>query len=833
MKSINRNNFGTFIKSYAEPFLTFLALFSITVVLYVEITERGEMSRRRLFQTRTERAEYAIINRFDNYIQLLKGTKGLFIASDTVSKMAWKKYINSINFEKSFQGIQGIGFAPYIEQKSLPDYLNKFRISEKIDLKIYPAGERSVYTPILFLDPENNPNHVAIGFDMFSDPSRQKAMRMAMETNEPAITGKVKLVQEISEDVQAGFLVYLPIYRQKEEPVKLEERMKSICGFVYLPCRMGDLMTATLGTRFDDIDIEIYDGSVASEETLMYNKYAGTEYLEFDKDQSLYKLTSLQIGGHTWKVFFAAMPEFGSPTEKNQPFVILGGGTVISLLVFFFMWAFANQRRSTELRKTITDNATAGLFLMDVKGKCTFMNPAAEEMTGYTLDEIKDKILHEVIHYKHPDGSPYPINDCPIDRALPQNRNMRAHEDVFIRKDGTFFHVLCATRPIYENGLPVSIVIEVRDITEEKKAQSALEEAKINLALSEAHYRSIAEGMPVLVCTTTTEGIIEYCNQKWYDYTGITAKDFSSENIRKIIIHPDEEEEDRKLWINTLKQGSEYRNQHRLKRYDGTYLWHLSRALPLRDDKGVIRKWFITSTDIHEQKLQNEELSKINRDLDNFIYTASHDLKAPISNLEGLMNLLYETAHQKIEKSEIKIFDMVNISINKFKETINDLTEITKIQKQTSEDIEEINFEEKLETVKVQIQNMIRNSEAKIHTHFIIPSVKFSSKNLQSIMYNLISNAIKYKAPGIPPEIHISTLIEDGCTVLSVKDNGLGIDPNKKDKLFIMFKRLHDHVEGTGIGLYIVKRIIENTGGKIEVESEIGNGSEFKIYFNA
>lgn len=130
------------------------------------------------------------------------------------------------------------------------------------------------------------------------------------------------------------------------------------------------------------------------------------------------------------------------------------------------------------INRTITDNATACLFMMDAAGRCTFMNPAAERVTGYTFAEVEGRVLHEVIHHTHPDGTPFPVSECPIDRALPQNNQMRAHEDVFVRKDGTFFPVLCAASPIIENGLPVGTVVEVRDITEEKAAAAYLREER-------------------------------------------------------------------------------------------------------------------------------------------------------------------------------------------------------------------------------------------------------------------------------------------------------------------------------------------------------------------
>jgi signal transduction histidine kinase len=127
---------------------------------------------------------------------------------------------------------------------------------------------------------------------------------------------------------------------------------------------------------------------------------------------------------------------------------------------------------------------------------------------------------------------------------------------------------------------------------------------------------------------------------------------------------------------------------------------------------------------------------------------------------------------------------------------------------------------------------MIDHSNARIKLDFENnASIKFSRKNFRSIIYNLISNAVKYRSPERTPEIHIQIKKLEGYNLLRVKDNGLGFNLHQKEKMFTMFKRFHDHVEGTGVGLYIVKRIIDNAGGRIEVESKEGEGTEFRIYF--
>lgn len=239
-----------------------------------------------------------------------------------------------------------------------------------------------------------------------------------------------------------------------------------------------------------------------------------------------------------------------------------------------------------------------------------------------------------------------------------------------------------------------------------------------------------------------------------------------------------------------------------------------------------------------ELSASNEELAESNKllyrtnaDLDNFIYTASHDLKAPVSNLEGLFNTLLGEIDLKPELNHLK--EMIDASFIRFKKTVYELTEITKLQKEGQQEYEWVNLEEILKDATFGIQDYINQTKAEIMIDFQIPQIRFSVKNLRSIVYNLVFNAIKYRDPQKRPLIKVSSYLQEGYTVLKISDNGLGLSKENITKIFGMFKRVHDHVEGTGIGLYIVKKIVDNASGKIEVESQVGKGSSFMVYLRS
>ncbi|QKG56887.1 PAS domain-containing protein [Hymenobacter sp. BRD128] len=234
------------------------------------------------------------------------------------------------------------------------------------------------------------------------------------------------------------------------------------------------------------------------------------------------------------------------------------------------------------------------------------------------------------------------------------------------------------------------------------------------------------------------------------------------------------------------------------------------------------------------QELQatNSQLTRTNIDLDNFIYTASHDLKAPITNIEGLLTALQEQLPAKLRQDEQvqPLLRMMEGAVERFQKTIGHLTDISKLQQAHAQAEEVIDLVTLLDEVALDLAPELASTKAQLLVDVAAcPSLSFSPKNLRSIFYNLLSNAIKYRAPGRPPLIELRCHSQPGRVILEVQDNGLGLDEAQQSQLFGMFQRLHSHVEGSGIGLYMVKKIVENAGGTITVRSEPGVGSTFSI----
>lgn len=233
-----------------------------------------------------------------------------------------------------------------------------------------------------------------------------------------------------------------------------------------------------------------------------------------------------------------------------------------------------------------------------------------------------------------------------------------------------------------------------------------------------------------------------------------------------------------------------------------------------------------------ELEASNKSLQKLNLDLDNYVYAASHNLKSPITNMEGLLTLIQEEVETGNLPDKILLENM-QLSMQRVRSTIQTLTSIIQLEKNPYDDIENIHLPTILKEILSENELMMKQHHVKILTQFEFLTVEYSLLGMKSILHNLISNSIKYSHPDRSPLIEIRAYInKDKKKCISIKDNGLGIDLERnKENIFKLFKRFHTHVEGSGIGLYSIKQLIERKNGNIQVLSTLNQGTEFIVTF--
>jgi PAS domain S-box-containing protein len=254
------------------------------------------------------------------------------------------------------------------------------------------------------------------------------------------------------------------------------------------------------------------------------------------------------------------------------------------------------------------------------------------------------------------------------------------------------------------------------------------------------------------------------------------------------------------------------------------------RVQELNEELAAINEEMLVANE--ELRDTNDRLSHTNVDLDTFVYTASHDLKAPIANIEGLLLALGEQLPAAVRHTPdvTHLLELMHGSVRRFQGTLGHLTDVSKLQQAHAEPAEAVDLAALAEAVRLDLAPALAAAGGHLTLDVAdCSTVRFSPKNLRSILYNLLSNAVKYQVPGRAPQVLLRAVCTPGQVQLEVHDNGLGLTEAEQTKLFVMFRRLHTHVEGTGVGLYMVKRIVENAGGSIRVQSEPGLGSTFTV----
>jgi PAS domain S-box-containing protein len=351
--------------------------------------------------------------------------------------------------------------------------------------------------------------------------------------------------------------------------------------------------------------------------------------------------------------------------------------------------------------------------------------------------------------------------------------------------------------------------------------------------MNEPDYRQLIDALPQIVWTAPPEGQPDYFNQRWFEYTGLTLAESRNLGWRSLVHH-----EDLAVcvddWQAAIAKGSPFRIVFRLKRAsDGAFRWHLARGNPLRDREGRITRWVGTCADIDERaqaeqalKRTAAELARSNAELAQFAAIASHDLQEPLRMVVSATQLLVRDYKEKLDPEIGEWLTFALEGAKRMQLLINALLDYSRLnlRDQPSEPVDcQTVCQLALANLKVPIQE-----SGAIVTVDALPHVQGNEAQLLRLFQNLLANAVKFRGPD-QPRINVSASRQDNEWHFAVRDNGIGIDPRHFKRLFVLFQRLHAASEypGTGLGLAICKKIVEQHGGRIWVESAPGHGATF------
>lgn len=473
--------------------------------------------------------------------------------------------------------------------------------------------------------------------------------------------------------------------------------------------------------------------------------------------------------------------------------------------------------------QSVFENFDSSIIMVDPSGSIKYSNYFPFVIEG----NQKDKKVYDI----WPNSSKHVLMNF-FDLEEQSERKLKFETSHSKGKRECFFETLI--NPVYEGEILKYYSLQSNDITSELKEKTSLE-------MDVLKFQSAIEHSGSIIAISDTEGITNYIN---YTIGGVKKEDYLGTNVFDWI-HPDQQKEVREKFHQTL--NDKVPNVYEVGWTDesGKDYWFQTTISPILTGDEITGASWIT-TDISERKALEEdlknfnknlentvkqrtaELEKTNKNLEEFAYVATHDLRSPILNLKSLTDLMSDD--KSIQDSPI--FEKLEESVDRINDTLQDLITIAAYKKTLDETYVNLDLSEKVENLKADLAEQIKRYKAEITYDFReIKTLKIPRSHMRSILQNLITNSLKYSSPDREPKIHLSSSFDKDHVVITVKDNGLGIPTEKQDYIFGLFKRLNTDSTGKGMGLYIVKSLVDSLGGKIELESQPGEGSVFRIFF--
>ena len=828
------------------------------------------------FEFDNEQVAPRIEGRLHAHRQVLLGGAALFDSSDSVARNEWHDFAKRMQIDQQFQGIQGLGFAQLIPKPQLAGHIAAIRKQGFPQYAVRPEGEREIYSSIIYLEPFKDRNLRAFGFDMYSEPVRRAAMAQARDNNSAALSGKVTLVQETNKDVQAGTLMYVPVYRKNWPINTVAQRREALAGWVYSPFRMSDLLNGVMSKEQNHgVRLRVYDGLSATPESLLYDSEPGTSAAY--RAPAIFLLERhTNFNGREWTLQFERSE--GSPLGINYTtaWVAFILGAIASLLLFFLTLTYWNTRRNAlriaddltgelrrhveseralnarlELQATAINTSANAIMITDYTGKIEWVNPAFTRFTGYGADEAIGRNSSQLVKSGKQDGAFY----AAMWKTISSGNSW--HGDLINRrKDGTLYRVEMTITPLKnENGEITHYVSVKKDITERKQTEEAL-------LKSETRLRTLYESTSDAVMLLNEQGFLD-CNMATLQMFGCTSKEeFCAKHPADL--SPDRQPggidsltlANRQIAYAMEKGNNRFEWVHRRldngQNFDAEVL--LS-AMQL-EEKTVLQA---TVRDVTERKkteaellayrnkleelvaLQTESLRQAkdvaedaNRTKSEFLANMSHEIRTPMNAILGLTQLTLDTELTPKQRDHLR---KVHTSSKALLGILDDILDYSKIEAGKL-DIEKVSFplEDVIKSVgdlfSAQISakglELFLEIDRKIDHHLVGDPLR-----LGQVLNNLVGNAIKFTEHG---EIHLKVekLKSDEHEIelrFAVRDTGIGMDKTQSDRLFRAFSQADTSITrkygGTGLGLTISKRLVEMMRGEFTLSSALGHGSTF------
>ncbi len=629
---------------------------------------------------------------------------GLFETSENITRTDWRAYVTALDIDRHFARVQAIGFSQRIPAAEKQRHEDGVRQEGFPEYRTKPEAPRGEYYSVIYLEPFSARNMRSFGYDMMTEPVRRAAQELARDSGRPALSGKITLVSETDQDIKAGFIMYLPVYRHGAPTGTVDERREVILGFVFSQFRANNLMRGIMGNDQADINFQIFDGPATTDAALLYDSRAAYGNVAASQPPAYQSLRQIDIAGRIWTLAFASAPRLEAATADRMPAVVAAGGLGVDLVLHYVIFASSRLRKRAEhlaeqhaatLDRTvklgmITDNIPMLIAYIDRDQRYRFTNAAFHLKYGGDAVTTVGRILHEIL----PDEIFTPTQSY-VQRAL-------AGETVF-----------------YDRCEPSGRV-------------------------SEATY------------------------------------------------------------------------------------------LPQRDARGAVVGFYAIVTDITERKRIEDALSEqarvlaqANIDIEQFAYIASHDLKAPLRGIgllaEWITEELGDTAPANVARNLARLRRRA-LRMGALMESLLAYSRVGRV----ASNAQEVNTAELVATIA---DDLATRPGFVIESVAPLPILLTALAPLDTVLRNLVANAIEHHDRDAG-RVVVSAVRHDAFVAFRVADDGPGIALADRERAFRMFETLAPKTDGSGsgIGLALVKRLVDQAGGQIQIiESNAARGVIFEF----
>lgn len=801
--------------------LVLLAALAVMILGWHLVAGDTEEGARQRFQAMSRDLEWRIQDRLLDYERVLLGGVALFAASRSVEREEWREFMAVRTVQERLPGIQGLGYAARVAAVDRPSFVAAVRAEGYPEFSIAPAGEREEYAPVLYLEPFDNRNRRAFGYDLLTEPVRRAAMHLARDTGRAALTGKLVLRQELGPDVQAGVLLFLPVYRRGLPLETPASRRAALQGYVYAPFRAEDLIRGILGTDWPELYLEVFDGTGTAAPRRLY---ADAALALAGAGPAAYTLErELRLFERSWTLRFHASPQFEVGIDRQKAQLVFAAGALVCLLLFAMARTQAlSGARAMLLAKDMTtalaasqaryralyETSPAMLHSVDAQGRLLHVSDAWLSKLGYARE---DALGRRVTDFLTPASREY------VQASLyPEFQRTGVCEDVELQmecKDGRRIDVLfSALRERGEPGQPAQTLAYIEDITQRKAAERQLFEAQ-------ARQAAILNSAGVSIISTDPDGIILSFNPSAERMLGYRAEEVIGLCTPAILHDPGEVVAQARAlsislgfqvpagfesFVARARLGQADEQEWSYIRKDGSRFPVSLSVTAIRDSEGAIVGFLGVAVDISERRAREALQKAALLEKETLLKEVYHRVKNNLQVISSLSNLqlrglpegqardaLQDNANRVHAMALVheKLYQSSNLASIDIATYVHDLC--AKLAAAMAADARGIRFELAVARLDIGLE---------------------TSVPLGLLLNELIANSLKHAFPGEGPgTIHIA-LERDGeaWARLVVSDDGVGFPDTAVSG------------SATSLGLKLVANLSRQLSGQLLMENRGG-----------